>query len=481
MQSELKKSRKKHKAHGTHGPMFVHTNKEGETTYYAWNAKPCNVIRGRQRKGIRARDLNAEAVFSNEETSPRIEVPRSIVMGMRVESNHLTAADIALFWRFYAHARLRGMDKTGHAISLADLMKFLGWQSVDRVKRCLERLRTATVSHHFNQEGHHGRKSVPMLILVQDEEQVAALSSADEVQFMLPKCVCDAALAAKDYAWVDINALSRFKSRFSATMFMRLSLMAGYHEGLRHDQKLTLNDLKQVFGLPEKFKRSALLEVMHNVQDDIEAISGPRRRFNAFIVWPSREDDYFNFNTDSSIRRTRDVKPKPLSQALKDKICDRTRYRIKHHEYPSLLVIRQAATLHCVSPLDLSDQWRLEVLKARRDSTHTVAGMTSEQLFELIKDFGADSVFEAFADKRDFSHIQSQRAQLVEYPRGLRPLRYRNRRSVLSPISVAVESEVEEGDDDYTTFGSVDLNYGAVALSRKPVRFAEVDDEEIPY
>ena len=120
-------------------------------------------------------------------------------------------------------------------------------------------------------------------------------------------------------------------------------------------------------------------------------------------------------------------------------------------------------------------------MKARRDSTHTVAGMTSEQLFELIKDFGADSVFEAFADKRDFSHIQSQRAQLVEYPRGLRPLRYRNRRSVLSPISVAVESEVEEGDDDYTTFGSVDLNYGAVALSRKPVRFAEVDDEEIPY
>lgn len=478
-QEQLKK---KHKLHGTHGKMFVHETEAGKTEYYPWNLKSADVIRGYQRKGIRARDLAYEAVYSNERTSPRIEVPRSIILGMRLENSNLTAADVAIFWRCFAQARLNGIDRESHSIRVSELMAFLGWLSLERVKKCLARLRVSTVSNHFNHEGCHGRQSMPMLILLDDAYEVANMQSSDRLYFALPKAVCDAVLVAKDYALVDLNAISRFKSRCTATMFMRLSLMAGYHEGLRHDQKLTFADLRTMFGLPKTARKGALLEMMHTIQDDLEAISGPRRRFNEFFTWPTGNEDFFIFNTTSSVRRVRDVKPEPMSEKMKEMVCDRTKFRIKHHEYPSLLVIRQAATLHCVSPLDLSEQWRLQVLKARSDSMHTIAGMTSDELFKLIADFGADSVFEAFADKADLPHIGSKREGLEVYGKGIRPLRYRQRvRMQASVTSEPVVYEEVEVDSETVTFGDVELDYGAVESKRNMSRAVEVDDEEIPY
>ena len=476
-----KKAKRRDGDYGKHGPLFIHVDEEGTERYYPWNLKAGAAIRGYQRKGIRARDLFQEAVFKNEETAPRIEVPRSIIRGMRVETATLTAADMAIFWRCFAQARLQGMQSRSHSIRLGNLAKFLGWGSMDRVKKCLERLRTAAASQHFNQEGHHGRKSLPLLILEQDSDEVQALKSCGEVRFSLPQALCDAAMVAKDYGLVDLNALARFKSRFSSVFFMRMSLLAGYHDGLRKECTFTLEQLAMMFGLPLKTRRSTLLEVMHTVQDDLEAISGPRKRFSTFITWPNGTDEFFTVNVTSSIKRTRDVKPAPLADEMKELICDRTKFRIKNHEYPNLLVIRQAAALHSVSPVVLSEQWRLQVWKARTDSTHTVDGMTSSELFDLIARYGADSVFEAFSDKADLSHVGSKREEPVSYGRGIRPVRYRDRRSRAVTVTDVVAKAEEVEDDDCQTYGSVELDYGSLVPSRRPVRFTEINDDDIDF
>jgi hypothetical protein len=133
---------KKHPSSGQRGRLIRLNFRDGSSETYLRKAVAKDAQRGSQRRGVQAKDLAVEAVYTNETSSPRIEVPRVLVETLQMDVTKLTAADIALWWRLFAEARLEGLATGTHYIQLSALARYLGIRSLDRVKASLLRCRT---------------------------------------------------------------------------------------------------------------------------------------------------------------------------------------------------------------------------------------------------------------------------------------------------------------------------------------------------
>lgn len=122
--------------------------------------------RGRDRRGIRAGILAKEAVFDNDVSNPRIEVPFALTKGkmFRLENDveaadRLTAADQALWHYLFARARdqinrlpLEGSDaglrdkaaysnkSLVHEVRSGEMLAYLGISNPARLRESLDRI-----------------------------------------------------------------------------------------------------------------------------------------------------------------------------------------------------------------------------------------------------------------------------------------------------------------------------------------------------
>ncbi|WP_026612832.1 replication initiation protein [Ensifer aridi] len=398
---EAAPKRRRHKMHGKRGSVYVHAREDGSEKGYVWQACGDDIIRGHQRSGLKCGDLSAETVFTNETTSPRVEIPRIVIETMHVESNHLRAGDIAAYWRLFAAARKQGIANDVHSIKLGDIVKYLGLNSLHRAKQSIERLSSATMTLRLNQPGARGTVRMQMIELLHDTDDLAALRGHDELFFQLPEALTLAVLESRDYAWVDLNALSRFKSKFAFPLYLKLCLEAGKHRLYRSVPEMTKAEFRAYVGMPEKTQASVLDAALQLVCNDLSAISGVRRRFPIAI---SFEDGKLQIVAGSAAKKLREMKPAWIAPEMATKQTEEV-YAMpaaKRKLYPSLTRFRQAETAIGAPAYRIFGLWSADLHGATSYPNDHIVGMTGREFMHLIEKVGADEVMEFWADKRDF-------------------------------------------------------------------------------
>ncbi|WP_296069403.1 replication initiation protein [uncultured Agrobacterium sp.] len=447
--------------YGKLGPFAELTDKHGITDGYIWQRSGNRIIRGIGRFGIKARDLQAEAVYSNDQTSPRVEVPRVVIKSMElVDAGHISANDLAVWFRLFAQARLQGMQRDTSTIRLNELCKYLGIRSLIRVKASLNRLAAASLTLHVNL---NGRRRVAMPLIERLDDGLAFAGGADEIVFALPKALREVVLESRDYAWIDLNALSRFSSRFTAGIYLRLCYEAGKHWRYRETLDVSKAQFRDLMGLPEDTQASVLDAAIIRVLDDLAKIDGVRRRFPINV---NLDDDRIIIEVGSAAKKLREVKPQAISNEATEKICRAIRSnRADVRLYPTLTRMRQAATLLETKTWHIFDAWRTDVLGAKLYPNKMIVGHTGKEFLDLIRADDADEVFEFWLDKRDLSDVGVRRQiEVVEH-----------RASIKAPTVTVKAINLDD----------LIRNHGvAVAddpLPPKPTAFAEVDDDEIDF
>jgi hypothetical protein len=303
--------------YGKLGTMYEGFRKDKKTGVivpgqWAWQLRGENIIRGHQRRGIKAADFDREAVYGNEQTSPRIEIPAVIINSMRIETagraggKQLASQDLCIFWRLFAHARLNGIASGSHSIPIAALKAFLDVVDRKRIVRSLEKLSQTTMSIHLNQPGFHGRKKISMIECLQNE--------GETISFRLADALVAAVRESRGYAFVDINVLPRFRSKYSIPLYIRLCHKAGQHWSKREDLELSRAEFRGLVGMPTATKANVLETVLGAVRDDLLAISGKRRRFNINFDLPTEAgfDARFVIEVGNAVQRLKEVQPKDV-------------------------------------------------------------------------------------------------------------------------------------------------------------------------
>lgn len=456
---------RRHKMHGMRGSLFVHEREDGSERGYVWQASGGDIVRGHQRTGVKAGNLSKDAIYTNESTSPRVEIPRIVIDTMRIESNHLRAGDIAAFWRLFAEARKRGINADVHSIRLGDIVKYLGLNSLHRAKQALERLATATMTLRLNQNSARGTVRMKMIELLHDTDDLAALRGHDELFFKLPAALKMAALEARDYAWVDLNAMARFKSKFTFPLYLKLCLEAGKHRHYRSVPEMTKAEFREFVGMPDKTQASVLDNTLQLVCDDLTAIDGVRRRFPIAILF---EDGRLQITVGSAAKKLREVTPAWIAPEMAKKQTAEV-YAMpaeKRKLFPSLTRFRQAETVVGALAYRIYGLWAADLHGATSYPDDYLIGMTGREFMSMIGKVGADEVLEVWADKRDFEALgiagKQYDVEVVEHT-----------------TDVRIEVDAPKLDMH-------DLIYGRTVvaddpLPPKPTTFAEVDDDEIDF
>lgn len=469
----------KHKLTGKRGPWLEAHCKDGVTRYYIQQLSGDDIIRGHQRKGIKAADFTAEAVWTNETTSPRVEVPRVVIETMSFDNGKLATQDVALFWFLFAQARHSGIAEEIHTVSLATIKGYLNVKARARILASFEKLDAAMMSLHVNMPDAHGRIAMPML------EGYFILG--DEITFTLPTVLRHAALHARDYAWVDINAIARFESKFTAALYLKLCLEAGRHWSKRSAVEDSRGEFRDRVGLPEGTKANVLEDVLNRVRADLLAISGPRRRFKIAFDLPTSAglDGRIYVQAGNSAVSLKEVKPQGLTREALAEFYDANKraLAVPAHRWPNLVRFRQAATLLNSSALTVADMWRLDIYGAQSYPDKAIAGLTGAEFLALVDAHGPDEVLEFWVDKRDFYEFPAFHGHrdLVDVGVAVDV-----RKPLAAPVTAIIETKVVEAEyvaDDDISMGDdyAHLSYGDEPAPDFEASAADYSDDDIDF
>ncbi len=477
---EPKKRKPRKAGYGKLGTMYEGFFKDEETGQivpgqWAWQLRRQNIIRGFQRRGIQAHDFDKEAVYSNERTSPRVEIPAVVVETMRVENNgrsdgkQISSQDLCIFWRLFAHAKLNGIASENHSISMAALKAFLDVADGKRIVRSLEKLSSTRMSLHLNQPGFYGRKAMFMI----EEVEI----DGDVVRFRLADALLAAVLQSRGYAFVDINALPRFQLKYTIPLYIRLCHKAGQHWAKRQGLNLSRAQFRDLVGMPAATKARALETVLATVRDDLLAISGKRRRFAIEFDLPTEEgfDARFTIAAGDVLKRLKEVRRERVSgkaSAELNKLYAQRALRIDDKYWPARKRLQQAATLVGASIYGVADKWRTDVWGVLNNAADVV-GISAPAFQAIINENGIDDAFEYWLDRKDFGVMV---ASNLKRPAAIADVGIATER-IRKPAAKAAISLIDIDD--------LSRNHGVVVgddpLPPAPETFAEVDDDEIDF
>jgi hypothetical protein len=311
----------------------------------------------------------------------------------------------------------------------------------------------------MNQEGARGLVRMQMLEAVE--------IVGDTVYFKLPTALRSAVLFSRDYAWIDINAIPRFTSKFTASVYMKACYEAGKHRTRRKNVVESLDAFRARMNLPEGTKANVLADVIGRVKDDLLAIDGPRRRFDLKFVVESGENGVVRIEVGSAAKKLKELKPQGLSGPARLQLERNNSgpLSIPAARYPSIVRIRQAATLLETAALHVSDAWILEVFGAMKSDGQTVVGLRGPDFLGLIDKYGADEVFEFWLDKQ--SVIRSSR-KIEDIGVPVYRVKAEAIETKVVEAEVVIEDDISMGDD----YG--DLEYGDLDI--EPPAMFEADD-----
>jgi hypothetical protein len=359
-------------------------------------------VRGSDRKGIRASDLMKALTDPVEamKTSPMTEKPRVLIETMRVVGDDvMTAHDTAIYERLLAHARDEGIDQESHQIAVGALMKYLDVRNVDRVVESLERITRTVVRYDFQDDEVRRRGAMPLIIAEVAED---LRSGTATLTYAIPGPIRRVVLAARDYAWLEINAFAQFKSRYAGRLYQRLALRAGYDEPLRKPWEIAPLQLAEELGYPlEKdgtlhyasFIRRCLEPAMKDIEECVTRFSvgwevgrrgeGRGRPVETLVLKVSGLRKRFEENRAARLSRQGLAASRASDPDHPDS------------DIPGMLFIGKAMTLTGRDEFTLIREWKAALKEARANPGGHIAGIAMQGgfLLSVLKKEGVAAAF----------------------------------------------------------------------------------------
>lgn len=454
---------------------------------YVNKRPPALVVTGSERKGIAAKNWNEDAVFANEKTSPRFEIPRVVLSTMRlVDAEHLHGRDLATYWFLFASARKQGIHKDRHCVTYSEIAKFLGIRDLKRIRDALDRLNATGVRYDCNQDG--TRRQSAQLIEIAEFDPNVPFNGKTEIWFALPAVVRRAVQVSKDYAKVDINALSRLKSRYAVTLYIRLCYLSGMNDAARFAWKPTIEKMADLISFPRKaYKKQHLMAAVRSAIAEINGLTSLHRRYEFTVELPNEFTDEYEFTVGSSAKRLAEVAPAPVPDEEFEVLAARNVLPLEPHQYPTTLSLRQAQTMIGKSARLISHEWRVDVWGATHHGA-VVCGMDAKLFLDTLRADGVEKSFDWWIDRLVFA------PNGLRVRHGIEPPPFIKETPVVEETPVVVvpvvrevlkdrviESEEVLDDDIKTAADYSHIEYGDVDVPPTLVEAPDMDDSDIPF
>ncbi|MFN3506639.1 MAG: hypothetical protein ACK4ZU_04120 [Allorhizobium sp.] len=361
------------------------------------------IVRGKDRKGIRAGDWKQETGPNKHLLDqPQVEKARILVeTAAVVGADELTAQDIACHEYLLACARLDGIDKPKHQIVMRQMCDYLGVAKPDRVWCSLERLMRTLVRYHIVDPRTSRRVCKPLIDGLASSTN--RLTGTTVIDYSIPGVIRDAILQSRSYTWLDINVFPKFRSKYSARLYPKLALMAGYDFRVRKPWTPTLPELAAFLGYSQDdgdihftyFNRvldKALAEIAEHVTAFEVVCVKPRR--GSGRGRPVPEGATFHFRVSDATKSLWAHRPADLGPAQIGRIEDRRYSPLRReYEHPPVKWFAQAQTMTAVPADELSDRWRRDLSMSHAEPTIRIGAMTGALLTSVLDAEGLKSAF----------------------------------------------------------------------------------------
>ena len=332
-------------------------------------------VSGRSRAGYQAADLLLAMTepSQKEEQDPRLEMPRILIETMRVVGpDDLTARDEALYKMLLAVARMQGIDRERHTVDMADMLDYLEIRSVDRAVESLGRITRTTVTYDLRQENLRRRATLPLIIAETTEDLKRGTAT---LEYSIPFPVRRAILDALSYAKLEINAFARFRCRYTARLYQRLALRAGY--SVRDPWTIEPKQLAEELGFPVErwhygtFLRDCLKPAMADIDNHV-------RRFH--VVWQEvrgtgrgRPVEKLVFEPSEAVQRLDEAQAVEITRRMRMALEEADPVHSKD-ELPTTKDFAKAAGIVKRPAVELSEAFREALDDAKRDPSAPIGG-----------------------------------------------------------------------------------------------------------
>lgn len=367
--------------------------------------------KGKARKGYHAADLLAAMTGADKaNTWPSVEKPSVLIESLRiVGGDDLTARDQAAYEFLLANARAAGIDRGSHTVAIRDVMAYLNVDSVERVVEAIDRLARVMVRYDMSDDDQRRRGWLHLI----DEAEIEERKSTGKatLKYSIPPGVRRVILESRSFRSLEVCAFARFRSRYTARLYQRLALRAGYtHKGFNYREPWVVDPRKlaEEIGYPigdkwnyRHFERNCLKPAMEDIRLHVTRFHADFKRGK---TGPGRGSPV------AEIKFFVTPETPPLAEAPKRRIgpseADYIVLPDPEHlprELPSADGIRRAAGYLKRPALEVSDGYRAALAIAKRDRSAPVTpnrgevlGMAGGWFLAKLRDKGPDAALEAW-------------------------------------------------------------------------------------
>jgi hypothetical protein len=373
-----------------------------------------DIIRGKDRKGIRAGDFEKETspkrhpLDNPQAEKARLLVETGRVVGTKIEqtgvlgADELTAQDTAAHEYLLACARHAGIDKPLHHVSMKRLCEYLGVASAERVWQSLERLQRTMVRYSIVDP--QTRRRV-LKSMIEFSSSTNRLTGKTIIQYAIPGVVRDAILQSRSYTWLDINVFAKFKSKYSGRLYPKLALMAGYDARVRKPWTPTIEELATFIGYAQPGEAIHIGSFMRQLDKALAEIAQYVLGFSVTCAKPKRGEGRgrpvegaFHITTTDVAKSLYAYRPAVLGPAQVGRIEDRRNTPLKEREHPETAWFARAQMMTGIDADKLFDRWRLDVVAARLNPDRRTGAMTGALLIALLDGEGLRVAFKRWVE-----------------------------------------------------------------------------------
>jgi hypothetical protein len=314
----------------------------------------------------------------------------------------LTAQGAALYEFLMASARIQGIDQPGeYRVSYDDAKKYLQIEHNKRLEALATQLKDTQVEYDFKIEGWGNRwGKMPLLFtdfaIDQDRKKY--------IMFSIHPAVREVIRSRETYTRLEINAFAQFKCKYTARIYPRLAMIAGFHAAYRKPWKITPQELAKLIDFKfsgefhfGNFEKGCLKKVMEDIRQHVT-------RFEATLKVhqrPSRGSpvDYLEFTMSTDTKHLREHGKVPMTageyKALNAELKgDETQF---FAEMPSAELLRIGGTKTGYGPTELLRKWKnaiAQMHKYPRACLPDVGLLTGEKVLEHFFSWGVGAAFE---------------------------------------------------------------------------------------
>ncbi len=298
----------------------------------------------------------------------------------------------------------------------------------------LHRLSTTHVKYDIRDAEFRRRGTVS---LVEAEVKESLKDGTASVAFSIPSHVRRLMTSARSYTWVELAAFPKFRSRYTARLYQRLALLAGYDDAVRKPWEISPQDLAKLLGWKHSgpfryadFRRFCLDPMRWDLEANVMRFSVLTKEVHAEAKGRGRRAvALLRFTVTPEMKKLETLVAEPLN-AVEIAEVTKPDSSLTADKLPSLGAVgrvvrllegRQAAVF-------LSEAWRAAVDEAIEGTLRTDARAPGEHdlhgrdLLDLIERMGANHSFYVWAQRADHTgRFLTRREREPEAVQGYKP------------------------------------------------------------